>query len=390
MSRSKDPVVLGLIQARMGSTRFPQKVLAPVLGRPMLAWQLERLQRSQELDQLVVATSDLPGDNVIAEFCAAHNQLCFRGSEASVLQRFYGAGLQYLPAAQRQDAIIVRLTGDCPLSDPYLIDEGIKEFKDLRTQGCRYLGYDDRLPDGMDFEVFTWSALEEAYNSQTDSFEEEHATPYMWRRPEQFGVRYFFRKGVPEGLRFSVDYEEDKKLVEEILRREREDGRFFGVNEITGLLASDADLRALNAKIIKNEGMIKTSLSSEPFQAELNGELVPVYGVNLPTALEGDDELLLWATRMGVRLWSTPADEKNALYRRLAEIPDADPIVLDCHKLPDGWSTQDPCQEWREAVTKKIEGRGFCGLLFSCTNRSELAEMLLFVCQKRFFSQKTD
>ncbi|HKX04469.1 MAG TPA: glycosyltransferase family protein, partial [Methylomirabilota bacterium] len=220
--------VLALIQARMGSTRLPGKVLGPVLGKPMLQWQLERVALSKRISKTVVATSTQPQDTAIYEFCRSIGALAFRGSETSVLDRFYDATLAFLRPEERQDAILVRLTADCPLVDPFMVDEGIERFLKARAEGCRYQGYEADMPDGMDFEVFTWEALDEVYHTETDEFEKEHATPYMWRHPARFGLQKFSKPEIPGGLRCSVDYAEDRDLVEEILRRQEERGSFWG------------------------------------------------------------------------------------------------------------------------------------------------------------------
>jgi spore coat polysaccharide biosynthesis protein SpsF len=378
--------VTALIQARMGSTRFPAKVLAPILGKPMLEWQLDRLGNSKEIHRLVVATSDLPGDDPIAAFCSARGVLCFRGSEASVLDRFYGACLRFLPEEERSTALLVRLTGDCPLADSALIDEGIREFKGLLGQGCRYFGYDDRMPDGMDFEVFTWEALGEAFRSATDSFEKEHATPYMWRNPTLFKVRKFYREGIEPGLRFSVDYEEDRQLVEAILKREQKAGRPFGLLDIAHLLAEDEALRAINGKIIKNEGIIKTSLASEPFRVLMGGTRVARYGVAVPQgqALTLPEEMITWAANMGVEVWGCSASELSLLKGKLKKLGLDSVSIFPLEELPKAWKVVAADGSWEKSLLKITEDTSVDGVLLEVADRGQLAQMLMFLCQKRF------
>lgn len=377
-------IVLGLIQARMGSTRFPAKVLSDVLGKPMLQWQLERLKHSKQLTKLVVATSDLPADDAIANFCQSIGQPFFRGSESSVLDRFHAAALEFLPEAERKEAAIVRLTGDCPLTDPFLLDEGILEFKEAKASGCRYYGYDDSMPDGMDFEVFTWEALDEVFGEKTDSFEKEHATPFMWRNPKRFGVRKFKREGVTPGLRFSVDYEEDRELVEEILKRERSAGRFFGLMEIAGLLSSDEKLRAINGKIIKNEGMIKTSLSSEKFRVEEGGVSLAAFGASIPTGAKLGDDFVLWAGRMGVEAWAADAGDISYVADRLRGGVPPSHKLWERARLPSGWHVIRPEGDWEGRLLALTRDPSVKGVFMETADRLTLAAMLMFVVQKRY------
>ena len=363
----------------MGSTRLPGKVLRPLLGKPMLQWQLERLRRSARISQVVVATSTLAADDPIAAFCAAQGVACFRGPEDNVLERFHGAARRFLAESERADAILIRLTGDCPLIDPMAIDEGLSQFLDLISQGCRYFGYDDHLPDGMDFELFTWGALHEAWENASDSFEKEHATPFMWRNPQRFGVRKYAKEGIPAGLRFSVDYPEDRELVEAILRAERTAGRIFGMREIANLLASDASLRAINAGIVKNEGLLITALKSAPFRVDIDGVSRARYGVALPPGALPDQACFDWARRVGVSIWAAGGD-LDAVRRKAG----AQALVWNAAELPRRWAVFEARGDWKHALYKAVNDPGTDGLLLQARDIRPLAELLMFVCQERF------
>jgi spore coat polysaccharide biosynthesis protein SpsF len=376
--------VLALLQARMGSTRLPGKVLLPILGKPMLQWQVERLRRSQRISTLVVATSVEPTDDPIAEFCAAHGVHCFRGSEHSVLDRFFHASLAFLSEPERPEAVLVRLTGDCPLTDAALIDKGIDQFLTVRDQGCRYLGYDSSLPDGMDFEVFTWDALREAHEHATDAFEKEHATPFMWRNPERFGVRVFKESGVPPGLRCSVDYPDDLLLVAAVLQAEQRRGTFFGMREVCELIAGDANLRRLTAHIVGNEGLIKTALASESFQATAGGVAVPKYGVSIPEGCRPSQEFLAWCARMGIRAWLAAEETVGDLVGRLVSLGDAVPIVWSPGARPDSWTVLSPQPGWERRALELSANPAVTGLLIDTSDREQLVQVLLFLCRDRF------
>jgi len=169
-------VIIAIIQARMGSSRFPGKTLADLAGRPMLSRVVERVSQSRAIDKVVVATSIAVGDDPIAEFCAKEGVLCFRGSEDDVLDRFYRA------AKEHGADVVVRITADCPLIDAAVIDRVVERFQ---SGDCDYasnvLHY--TYPDGLDTEVFSMAALAEAWREAKKPSEREHVTPYLrWGR----------------------------------------------------------------------------------------------------------------------------------------------------------------------------------------------------------------
>src|SRR5262245_37090128 len=172
-------MILGILQARVSSRRLPGKVLKPILGRPMLERQSERLRRAHRLDKLVVATSTDASDDAIAALCESLPLDCFRGALDDVLDRFYQAAKRYSADT------VVRLTGDCPLADPSVIDELIL----LHESG----GYDytsntltRSYPDGLDAEVAQMRCLEAAWHEAALPSEREHVTPFIYRDPERF------------------------------------------------------------------------------------------------------------------------------------------------------------------------------------------------------------
>jgi len=224
---------VAIIQARMGSTRLPGKVLADLDGRPVLALVLERTAATPGLDAVAVAAPDLPRDEAIAEFCARENVICVRGSESDVLGRYHRA------AAELAADIVVRITADCPLIDP----EVVGRLLELRgDQNLDYAGNAtgalppgrNRFPDGLDCEVFTRAALDLAHREATDAYDREHVTPFLGRDER-------LRRGVLEAEadygdeRWTVDYPEDLERVREIVKRL---GRRAGYREILGIQPS--------------------------------------------------------------------------------------------------------------------------------------------------------
>ena len=164
---------VAVIQARMGSTRLPNKVLAELGGRPMLAQVVARVRRARTIDEVVVATTTTRHVDVIEDFCAREGIACFRGSEDDVLDRYYQAARAF------NADVVVRITADCPLHDPEVIDAIVGHFDPARHD---YVSNTIRrsYPDGLDTEVIAMAALERAWRGATWASEREHVTPYIW------------------------------------------------------------------------------------------------------------------------------------------------------------------------------------------------------------------
>lgn len=371
-------IVTALVQARMRSSRLPGKILSHVLGKPMLQWQMERLAKSRLIDQAIIATSDDPADDAVEEFSKKLGYRYYRGSEANVLKRFYEASLIYLGPIERPAAILVRLTGDCPLIDPFVVDEGVEQFITAQKHGCRYQGYDTDLPDGMDFEVFTWEALHETVHANTDAFEQEHATPYMWRNPLRFNTRTFTKPEIPAGLRVSVDYTEDRQLVEAILKRQQEGDQILGMAEIAQLMLEVPELSRLNNKITRNEGLFKTCLASSKFKVCLHDRIVSIYGLAIVDRTPQPD-LLDWAEWLGMEVWYGTPTVMPALGER-TKARKSDILVLS--EVPNHWVII-PATAKSQLAAASLD-RTVHGILLSAASRAELAAGLSFLCQKRF------
>ena len=206
--------VVAIVQARLGSTRLPGKVLRDLAGKPMLARVLERVRRAESVDETLVATSDLPGDDPLAEWLTVGGHAFFRGSERDVLARFAGAAVQ-----SGADAI-VRITADCPLIDPGVIDEVVAAFR----AGQPDLAYASNVlprrtfPRGLDTEVFAREALELCEREATDASSREHVTPFIYRHPERFRLHGIEADADYSEHRWTVDTPEDFELIENIYR----------------------------------------------------------------------------------------------------------------------------------------------------------------------------
>jgi spore coat polysaccharide biosynthesis protein SpsF len=198
----------------MTSSRLPGKVMAPVLGEPMIGRQLERLGRSARIGRIVVATSTDPSDDPLATYVEHLGHLVFRGSLADVLDRFEGA-MALVPEAET----VVRLTADCPLADPQVIDATIDHFS---AAGADYASNTPAVrtyPHGLDTEVMKRAALEAACREAVDPYEREHVTPFIYRRPERFKLSYLSQSPSRAHLRWTVDFPEDLAFVREVYER---------------------------------------------------------------------------------------------------------------------------------------------------------------------------
>ena len=214
---------VAVIQARMGSTRLPGKVLRPLAGRSALAHVIERVRACPLVHEVVVATTDQPRDDAVVEQARSLGVRTFRGSEEDVLSRVYHA-------AGRAD-VVVRVTADCPLFDPDLLARMLVRFHERRAagDGVDYLSNTvvRTYPRGLDAEIVTFEALERAFREAADPYEREHVTPYIYRHPESFRVEAFTGDRDLSHLRWTLDTEEDyRSLAEVYAALSRPDGPF--------------------------------------------------------------------------------------------------------------------------------------------------------------------
>ncbi len=240
-------MILGILQARASSRRLPGKVLKPILGRPMLERQIERLRRAKRMDELVVATSTDASDDAIAALCQALAVDCFRGSLEDVLDRFYQAARRYAPRA------VVRLTGDCPLADPQVIDQLI----DMHLAG----GFDytsnvvkRSYPDGLDAEVTEFHCLETAWREATLPSEREHVTPFIRGQGKRYRFGDLMQPQDLSSQRWVVDDPEDFVFITAIYEALYPENPTFTTTDILALLERRPDIAALMGHSPTNEG----------------------------------------------------------------------------------------------------------------------------------------
>ena len=233
----------------------------PILGRPMLALQLERLRRSKCLTDLVVATSNDASDDALAELCAREGVKVFRGSLSDVLDRFVQAAMPYTPE------VVVRLTGDCPLADPQLIDTVVAKFL---ASDLDYLSNCDpaSFPDGLDVEVVKFTALQLAHREAVLPSHREHVTPFIRRQPNRFRVGNHLSALDRSGMRWTVDEPEDFEFVRQIYERLYPSNPAFSTQDILGLLEKEPQLQQINRRFERNEGSKKSMAADAQYLAK--------------------------------------------------------------------------------------------------------------------------
>ena len=236
---------LAIVQARMGSTRFPNKVMLPINGVPLIELLLHRLSLAKLVDHILVATSTATGDKQLAAHVRRLGYEVFEGSENNVLDRFYKAAQPHRPD------MVVRITGDCPLVDPELVDAIIASFA---PRNVDYLcnGNPPTFPDGLDTEVFTYSALEQATRDAKTSDELEHVTPYI-RESGRFTAENFFNDNDYSRERWTVDEPADLAVIDAVFRHFSPRIN-FGWLEVISLRKQHPEIFESNQDLTRNEG----------------------------------------------------------------------------------------------------------------------------------------
>lgn len=237
--------VLAIVQARMGSTRLPNKVMRPLQGRPMIEVLLHRLAASRRITTIMVATSEDPRNRPLVEHVRSLGHPVFAGSENDVLDRFHRAALPHRPDA------VVRITGDCPLVDPQLVDAVIERFQQTGVDYCSNID-PPSFPDGLDTEVFTFAALERAVREATKPFEREHVTPYLRQAPVFRRANYTLAENL-SAQRWTVDEAADFAVIENIFAafHPRLD---FSWLDVLRLQHDRPELFRMNEHLLRNEG----------------------------------------------------------------------------------------------------------------------------------------
>lgn len=237
---------LALVQARVGSTRFPKKVLKKINDKTLIRILFERLNHSKKLDKIVLATTNNPEDDILEHEINNLGYEVYRGSEFDVLARFYNAGVNYNAKS------IVRITGDCPLVDSSIVDNIINLFEEKELDYCSNV-IPPTFPDGLDVEVFSMEALEDAHKNATKHNQREHVTTYMIEN-SFFSKENFFYNVNYSNERWTVDEKEDFNVIKNIIEYFHPD-LDFSFEDVIDLLNKNPQIFSDNKHLKRNEGI---------------------------------------------------------------------------------------------------------------------------------------
>ena len=235
-----------IIQARMGSTRLPGKIMKELAGKPMLWHVVERAGSAAELDKIIVATTANREDDAVEKFCRENNFLFFRGPDEDVLARYYLAAKEY------KVSTIARITADCPLIAPEIIDECVQNFAAGRCDYISNINPGERtFPRGLDVEVFSFDALEKAFREAVEPYEREHVTPYIWQnKKNEFKIGSMITAtpsyARPQ-YRLTVAFPEDFELMEKIYGEFYKPGKIIDIPDVLRFLDARPEIVTVNA-----------------------------------------------------------------------------------------------------------------------------------------------
>jgi spore coat polysaccharide biosynthesis protein SpsF len=244
--------VVAIIQARMGSSRLPGKVLRHLGGKTVLAQVIERVKAGRGIDAVVVATTTNAADDPIEREALNKGATVFRGDENDVLRR-------YCHAARQSGAdVVVRVTSDCPLIDPGVLSEMLRRFLEAEGRGNQidYLSntLERTFPRGLDVEIFTFSALQRADREAAEPSHREHVTPYIWNHPDLFSIVQYTDAADRSGLRWTLDTEEDWLFLSAVFRSLEEAGSAVTTAAVLQLLERHPELKEINAHVVQKGG----------------------------------------------------------------------------------------------------------------------------------------
>lgn len=233
-----------IIQARMGSTRMPGKVMKDIKGRTVLSHVIERVSQSNLIEDIIIATTFHNRDNMIEREALKCGSKVFRGSEDDVLSRYYYA------AKENNIDVIIRITSDCPVIDPNVIDGLINFYLNGKYDLVTNAGTDHTkrtYPRGLDAEVFSFEVLENAFLNGKESYHREHVTPYIYEHSNK--IHYFINEVDYSKYRWTLDTEEDFELISKIYNRLYKGSHDFYLSDIIELFWQDPNLITINAHI---------------------------------------------------------------------------------------------------------------------------------------------
>lgn len=236
--------IVAIIQARMGSTRLPGKVMKNILGKEVILHDIDRIKQIKNLDKIVIATTTKKDDDIIVETIKNYNSGIgiFRGSEDDVLDRYYKATKEF------NSEVVVRITSDCPLIDPIVSDKIIETFLNNNCDYCSN-GLKRSYPRGLDTEVFSFEALEKTWKEAERYYQREHVTPYIYEHPEKFKLLNVSNDKDLSHLRWTLDTIEDFNFINEIYKKLYNGKNIFYMEDILKVLEKEPKLIEINKDI---------------------------------------------------------------------------------------------------------------------------------------------
>jgi len=241
---------VAIIQARVGSTRLPNKVFLELAGKPLIWHVCNRLKKSTRIDKIVLATTVSKADYALAEWAIENEISLFRGSEDDVLSRYYHA------AFEAKADVITRITADDPFKDAHVIDKVV----DLLTKNkldFAFNNYPPSFPEGLDTEVFTFQALEKAYLNSVDPFEREHVTQYFYRNREMFKMENLSYGENISHLRWTIDREEDYRMAKRVYDNLYTENKMFWMEDILEFLKRNPEVIDINKDVERSTMYLK-------------------------------------------------------------------------------------------------------------------------------------
>jgi spore coat polysaccharide biosynthesis protein SpsF len=253
-----------IVQARMGSTRLPGKIMMSVRDKPLLHYNIRQVLQSKKIEKLIIATTDLPQDDKIVKFVDLYGIEVFRGNEEDVLDRYFHCAKEF-----KLD-VIVRITSDCPLIDPEIIDECVKKFENgnfdyLSNVHKKIDGdwiYDPcGFPHGFAVEVFTFNALENAWKNAKKSSDREHVTQYILDNSKKFKIGGLENQENFSDLRLTLDYQVDFNLIKIIIEK-FPINEIFTLKKIVSFFNNSPEFKKINSNIPFNDGYLKSLINN--------------------------------------------------------------------------------------------------------------------------------
>lgn len=238
--------IVAIVQARTGSTRFPNKVFSNLSGYPLIWHVFNRLKLSKYITKFILATTTNPNDDSLEKWAIDNGISVFRGSENNVLSRFYYAGIE------AKADIVVRITADDPFKDYTIIDCVIEMLLNGKFDFA-YNNNPPSFPEGLDTEVFTMEALKTAFQNSDSDFEKEHVTQYFYRNKEQFSQQNFENDSNISYLRWTIDTELDFQMVSEVYNNLFKESEIFLTQDILNYLDKNPNLSSLNLNVKRSE-----------------------------------------------------------------------------------------------------------------------------------------